>query len=378
MTENERLLLDALEHAKASQAKNYMYYLRSERPYSDDQNKPDEYIIYGYKPVAETIVLPAVIGKRRVTAIGASPHSQTIGFEKPETEIVIVSEGIEEILDDAFYYLRNLKSIYIPDSIKDIAFGSLHSEGDYTIFCHSGNLIAIEAAKQHRVACTLLEDILPGEEADKDSAYYSKAFFVFNVPINHIPEEHRTIEMCNTAIEESGTNLEYVPMKLRTKELCKAAVQQYPWMFEKVPDAVKDYDFCRWAVSIADNLGRENFKYVPDQFKTPELCMIAVKKDGRMLEHIPSSLITEEMCIAAITTTHAAVQLVPDSLLTEDMCILALGKWPKEFLYLPERMLTPRVCEAARMGLPYCNDQLRARICEILDRVENDHAQNKE
>jgi hypothetical protein len=39
---------------------------------------------------------------------------------------------------------------------------------------------------------------------------------------------------------------------------------------------------------------------VPEELKTPELCLIAVQADGRALERVPEKLKTAELCMIAI------------------------------------------------------------------------------
>jgi|GEM_PF-5594095 len=76
-------------------------------------------------------------------------------------------------------------------------------------------------------------------------------------------EEHEIPKLYLAAVEQNGNALEYVPDKFKTLELCFTAVQTYGSAFE----------------------------YVPEKFYTPELCLAAVEqagwKVGRVLEYVP-------------------------------------------------------------------------------------------
>ena len=53
---------------------------------------------------------------------------------------------------------------------------------------------------------------------------------------------------------------------------------------------------------------------VPVKQRTLEICLNAVKKDGRELKYVPKKLMTEELCLAAVHTDSSAFQYVPGHL----------------------------------------------------------------
>jgi len=55
--------------------------------------------------------------------------------------------------------------------------------------------------------------------------------------------------------------------------------------------------------------------YVPENFKTPDRCLSAVKEFGEDLQHVPKKLKTPELCLAAITQDPKAVKWSPWSVL---------------------------------------------------------------
>ena len=66
--------------------------------------------------------------------------------------------------------------------------------------------------------------------------------------------------------------LRFVPDQFKTQEICNRAVQSDPWVL----------------------------RYVPDQFKTQEMCNRAMQRDPWMIEHVPDHFITQKMCNEAV------------------------------------------------------------------------------
>ena len=94
-----------------------------------------------------------------------------------------------------------------------------------------------------------------------------------------VPEELKTKEICNIAVEKHGDNLQYVPEKLKTPELCKLAISEYGWALE----------------------------YVPEEYKTPELCKLAVEKSSWALQIVPEELKSFEICEIAVKESVNAI-----------------------------------------------------------------------
>ena len=94
-----------------------------------------------------------------------------------------------------------------------------------------------------------------------------------------VPEEFKTKEICEIAVEKHGDNLQYVPEHLKSPELCKLAISEYGWALE----------------------------YVPDKYKTPELCEIAVSTSGWALQIVPEELKSFDLCEIAVRESVNAI-----------------------------------------------------------------------
>jgi len=56
---------------------------------------------------------------------------------------------------------------------------------------------------------------------------------------------------------------------------------------------------------------------VPEELKTAELCLEAVKLCGVALEHVPEELRTAELCLEAVNQSSWAFEHVPNEIKTE-------------------------------------------------------------
>ena len=119
-----------------------------------------------------------------------------------------------------------------------------------------------------------------------------------------MPDLVKTPEVCLAVVYRKGTLLEYVPLPLRTRGLCIAAVRDDSDALAFVPDKYKTYDFYMELFTSKeydrrdkdildftedDRDFREAFdlkggdtilRYVPECWKTAELCLAAVKFNG--------------------------------------------------------------------------------------------------
>ena len=60
-------------------------------------------------------------------------------------------------------------------------------------------------------------------------------------------------------------------------------------------------------------------RYVPDYFKTQEICVDAITHDECMLKYVPDHLKTQEMCNYVFNKHPRLLEHVPDYFVTEEM-----------------------------------------------------------
>lgn len=87
----------------------------------------------GMENYKEDYEIPAVIDGKTVISIGKGIRDE---FQRANT--IIISEGIREIGEQAFYENENL-TIVLPDSIVSIADDAFAPSGNVTFYCHPGS-----------------------------------------------------------------------------------------------------------------------------------------------------------------------------------------------------------------------------------------------
>lgn len=106
--------------------------------------------------------------------------------------------------------------------------------------------------------------------------------------------ENPTREQCLVAVSGDGMMLRFVPEHLIDEELCRIADEQdcLKMCMKYIPEKFKTPELCEKAVRWIGYM----LKYVPEHLKTKELCEIAVKRDGSLLKYVPEHLRTPELC----------------------------------------------------------------------------------
>ena len=126
-----------------------------------------------------------------------------------------------------------------------------------------------------------------------------------------------TQKMYEKAVEADPQYLRYVPDKFKTQEMCNRAVENNPyWCFEYVPDKFKTQEMCLKAV----NEWSYYLIYVSDKFKTQEMCLKAVDQCPGCLGYVPDQFKTQEMCNRAVEADpRCLLKYVPDWFVTSGM-----------------------------------------------------------
>ena len=95
--------------------------------------------------------------------------------------------------------------------------------------------------------------------------------------------------------------------------MCEKAMHRKPFSLEFVPDCFKTKQMCREAVEI----GLQSLVYVPDSYKTQELFNEAVDVGPLSLGFAPDQYKTREMCDKVVTHDPYTLQYVPDQFVTQ-------------------------------------------------------------
>jgi hypothetical protein len=108
-------------------------------------------------------------------------------------------------------------------------------------------------------------------------------------------KEQLTVKVCHEAVKQDGMALQCVPQELRTAELCLLAVKN-------------------------DKYGKVLY-FVPQELRTAELCHVAVKQAGKAIRHVPEVLRTVELCMVAVKQNEDAFwDILPEELRKKEIC----------------------------------------------------------
>ena len=102
------------------------------------------------------------------------------------------------------------------------------------------------------------------------------------------------------------------------EEMCVKAVDVIPYYLKYVPDCFKTQEMC---VKVFNNIldySRE-VDDIPDYFKTQEMCDRAIDANPYYLKYVPDCFITQEMCVKAVDANPYYIKYVPDCFITQEM-----------------------------------------------------------
>jgi hypothetical protein len=88
---------------------------------------------------------------------------------------------------------------------------------------------------------------------------------------------------------------------------------------------------------------------MPKHLLTQEICIETVKNDIS-LRAVPQELRTPKVCLIAVREHGNNLKDVPEELKTPEMCLLAVQKyvsWGRNLQYVPEKLKTLKVCIAS-------------------------------
>ena len=119
--------------------------------------------------------------------------------------------------------------------------------------------------------------------------------------------------MWNEAVRIEPSSLAFVPDIFKTEEMCNEAVGRNVYTLDNVPDYIMTQKVCNEVV-------RENpaFFLVPDCFKTQRMCIMALEVFPWQLNDIPDYFNTQRVSDDVVQRDAHSLQFVPDWFVTEE------------------------------------------------------------
>ena len=128
--------------------------------------------------------------------------------------------------------------------------------------------------------------------------------------LDKFSREVKTYEDCLRIIEQDPRDFMYIPERFIDYDLALKAIKQSEdaFLLRNVPINLIDYPMCLEAIK---GKRMNNLEYIPNRFKTEEICSIAVNNYGSNLEFVPEKLKTEKMCEDALRAEHYGSYAIP-------------------------------------------------------------------
>jgi hypothetical protein len=159
-------------------------------------------------------------------------------------------------------------------------------------------------------------------------------------PLNEIPKKHKTKEMYEIAVRSKGRNIKYVPIEYTSKEMYIDSLHSSHGF------SIKYIPFSEELYTLAIEINKYIVNYIPRKFfdKFPNLYDVIfqnglignfevpeflesqefyndiVQKKKYTLEFVPEKYRTKELCELAFSTNEHSLQSVPDKLRTIEFC----------------------------------------------------------
>ena len=173
--------------------------------------------------------------------------------------------------------------------------------------------------------------------------------------LKETPPEKLTSDELSKAIKEDIRCALFVPKGMQVEGMPKLSKQEIEdirlvadtffldMKFSKLPPERRTEAVSQAAVSACCMY----LKDVPENIKTDEFIINALRKDGDALLAIDSERLTPEMYNTAVETTGTALRLVPPEIITPEMAAKAVENSGMAIVYVPSDLKTPEMCRNA-------------------------------
>ena len=85
-------------------------------------------------------------------------------------------------------------------------------------------------------------------------------------------------------------------IRTRCKVCCEEIAKHYPSVWQRVPDEFKTPKLCKIAVETCEH----NIRHVPLEMKAKQICLWAVRHNGKLLKYVPLDKRDRVICLTAV------------------------------------------------------------------------------
>jgi hypothetical protein len=127
-----------------------------------------------------------------------------------------------------------------------------------------------------------------------------------------------------------------IPEQDQNDEICLIAVNKNGLLLNHIFESKRTQLVCFTAV----NQNGESIQYVPEQFLSEELYCTAVKQNAFSIQFVPKDLQIEELCIIAVNKEGLSLYYIHESKRTQLVCFTAVNQNGESLQYVPEEFLS--------------------------------------
>lgn len=140
-----------------------------------------------------------------------------------------------------------------------------------------------------------------------------------HISIKGIPEILMDDEIYTAACLAKGENLNYVPEEFKTQELCQETVEKHGAAIAYVPEEFKQELYI-----LAIKSG-EGLSAIPQEDRTEKICAIAVETNPEQFKAVPEELKSYTLCLKALDANAELMKQVPEDKIDEEMAVRFLA-----------------------------------------------------
>lgn len=140
--------------------------------------------------------------------------------------------------------------------------------------------------------------------------------------------------------KEVKINLEKIPRKFITENISHSLFEKDKSYFSTIPNEHKTYDMCLLAIKESSHY----ISFVPKELQTLELIKMVLDDDWKKISSVNIECLTEEIITYAVNKNGLAISGIPKEMRTKELCELAVKKNVKAFRFIPDQFKTKELC----------------------------------
>ncbi len=160
--------------------------------------------------------------------------------------------------------------------------------------------------------------------------------------VNNFIEKVNTQDLWNKVFKTTVESFSYIPDEFKTKQMCAEAIQYDSFYMDFVPEKFIDVDL----IKLISNDIRKNYSVlnsIPKKFYTPEICKYLLKLNSKTIQFFPPDVVDDEDYIYAITDNIDNIKWIPDKFKTDEICQAAYKKSKNYIIYLRNDFVTREI-----------------------------------